>query len=60
MDGIESTEAESMSCATSRRLHHIDDVVFDLPVGVVATSTSVRNLGAYLDQAMNFMNTSHV
>ena len=41
-----------MWCATSRRLHHIDDFAFDLPDGVVATSTSVHNLGAYLNQAI--------
>ena len=45
---------EFMWRATSRRLHRIDDFAFDLPDGAAwcRWSTSVRNLGAYLDQAM--------
>ena len=49
---LNPAKSEFMWCATSRRLHHIDDFVFDLPDGAVKTSTSVRNLGAYLDQAL--------
>ena len=36
----------------AQRLHNIDDSEFISPDGVVKASTSVRDLGAYLDQAM--------
>ena len=49
---LNPAKSEFMLYAMSRRLHHIDDFVFDLPHGALATSTSVRSLGAYLDQAM--------
>ena len=49
---LNPAKSEFMWCATSRRLHYIDDFAFDLPDGVVATSTSVHNLGAYLNQAI--------
>ena len=49
---LNPAKSEFVWSATSRRIHHIDDFVFDLPDGAVATSTSVWNLGAYLDQAM--------
>ena len=51
---LNPAKCEFMWCATSRQHHHVDDFVFDLPDGSVATSKSVRNLGAYLDQAMTF------
>ena len=49
---LNPAKSEFMWCATSRRLHHIDEFAFDLPDGVVTMSTSVHNLGAYLNQVM--------
>ena len=49
---LNPAKSEFMWTATWRWLHHIDDFIFDLLDGAVVTWTSVRNLGAYLDQAI--------
>ena len=41
-----------MRCATTRRIHNINDSEFILPEDAVKASTSIRDLGAYLDQVM--------
>ena len=57
LDGLKPTNAQSEYVgihvgATARRLRNIDDSEFILPDGAVKASMSIRDLGAYLDQAM--------
>ena len=51
-------KTEFMWGCTSRRLCHVDDFVFNLQERPVSTSTSVRHLGAFFDQAL--LLTDHV
>ena len=49
---LNPSKSEFMWCANARRIYNIDDSEFILPDGAVKASTSVQDLGAYLDQAM--------
>ena len=49
---LNPTKTEFMWCCTSRRLHVINDAIFNLPDGPVNASTSIRNLGAYFEQTL--------
>ena len=49
---LNPAKSESLWCCTSPRLHLAETSMFNLPDGDVNPSDTVRNLGAFFDQAM--------